>query len=1426
MTSETMTFPLSRASEDQTPAQHHPDRWVLHRAGIINVWYYYDSTFQISGGRLILRGTNGSGKSRALEMLFPYLFDAERRRMDATGSGRVLLSDLMKAGSQGTANRVGYLWAELRRPFEADETRVAAAPEGSPSAVGDEDGYAYLTIGAHLRYSRSTGEVKPSFFTTPLRVGHEIRLISQTRDPLSRDQLTELVGADRITVSPQEHRARVAHTVFGLNGERAVERYDGLLQLLHTLRSPDVGNRIEEGRLPQILADALPPLSEQALDAAGEKLDALTETRNGQQRLRESLERVEAFLEVYRSYAAAQVAGVAMEASAAADASIRAVREADERHQRHEELKEKKAGVESDLQELEDTVSELGSTIAGIKESKEFENLKDLQERALRVDAQRETAVSLLMAAAAARRNEALAVERADAKADEVVGEARRLSQALTRARIAVADTGAPEGTVRGLPGDVLVTVTASPAETAAVRTAVDGDPRPQTRPAVRSLTTAPTDLEGVAERIQGVRDVVELRAGQAEQRAQIARQLERDHGGVVGAVAKAEEKVAGAEQLRAEAADRAADHLAAVDEYVVGWRDWLARPEVADVVDRSDELEAVLAQPDSLAGAPVDLLDRLDEAAQNLAAPVQAERNRRIGALDVANIADRDRDRQLADEQNRLEGADDPEPEPARGQVSVPVGAVPLFRAVDFAPGLEADARAGVEGALTASGLLTASVSPDGLLRVADGQLLVTTQGSPVTTRSAAEVLRPDATAGISSDLVDAILSRIGVLDLDETEGGGEVVGAAGVWIAADGRWGAGPLTGRHRPRAAQYVGAAAREATRAARLEWIEAERGRLAAAVSERGAVQSDLKSRIDTLATAVMAAPRSRPIATSHRLAKDAEARAGRAAGEAEDARLDADRMLKEWNGRNRLHRQICEERGLPADADALDRVRSSSRSAVRECDLAQDALDGVVHQLAAHASLVDYIVGFVEARRDDESRANEAWLTWSDEAATLASIEQNVGADAAAAGQALKEATEELRRTRVVRGDVRALRDGLIGDVSSAETEARIAREAIEGTVDRLHKAGERLRRVVGLTGIAQTAFITDPGDLAALEIQPGPVKAAVNRLFGALHEHTTRSDETALGRAQGVLDRELSGVYDIDVRFEDDVRVVLLADATGTVPVAAAAAELARQVVVGDAALTEKEGKVFQEFVLGGVGHELQDRLARADELVEAMNRSLGTIRTSHGIGVKLRWNLDEDADPTIVRLRDLVSLRSEVRTRIQDTELTALLRDRVDRSFALDPSAGYAVHLQAALDYRAWHRMDVLILGPAPGQERRISKRAKLSQGETRFVSYVTLFAAIDAYLSGLPDTRRALRLLLLDDAFAKVDDPTIGELMGLLVRLDIDFVMTGHALWGTYRQVPKLDAYEVRRAEGTAAITTHVHWDGRNRHLRAAGE
>ncbi|MGD0066079.1 MAG: SbcC/MukB-like Walker B domain-containing protein, partial [Streptosporangiaceae bacterium] len=169
------------------------------------------------------------------------------------------------------------------------------------------------------------------------------------------------------------------------------------------------------------------------------------------------------------------------------------------------------------------------------------------------------------------------------------------------------------------------------------------------------------------------------------------------------------------------------------------------------------------------------------------------------------------------------------------------------------------------------------------------------------------------------------------------------------------------------------------------------------------------------------------------------------------------------------------------------------------------------------------------------------------------------------------------------------------------------------------------------------------------------------------------------------------------------------------------------------------------------------------------------------------------------------------------------DRSLSAWIRHRVEEFHSADPSSGYAAHLAAALYYRQWHEVNVTILGPEEGQQRRLSRRAKLSQGETRFVSYVTLFAAADGYLTSLGDDDRALRLILLDDAFAKVDEGTVAELMGLLVTLDLDFVMTGHALWGCFPQVPRLDVYEVRRSGGSSAVTTHVHWDGHSRHLRS---
>ena len=54
------------------PAPECPARWMLSRAGIINVYQYGDETLDFDGGRLLLRGVNGSDKSTAMIMLLPF----------------------------------------------------------------------------------------------------------------------------------------------------------------------------------------------------------------------------------------------------------------------------------------------------------------------------------------------------------------------------------------------------------------------------------------------------------------------------------------------------------------------------------------------------------------------------------------------------------------------------------------------------------------------------------------------------------------------------------------------------------------------------------------------------------------------------------------------------------------------------------------------------------------------------------------------------------------------------------------------------------------------------------------------------------------------------------------------------------------------------------------------------------------------------------------------------------------------------------------------------------------------------------------------------------------------------------------------------------------------------------------------------------
>src|SRR5580704_1604653 len=148
-------------------------RWQPQRAGILNLFLYDEQVFAFHRGRLLLRGNNGTGKSMALEVLLPYLLDAELTpsRLSTFG-GRDRNMYLWLIGFDKTGTRTserGYTWVEFGRRL----------PDGSSE---------YFTVGAMLEGTRD-GPVKARYFTTAARIGVHFTVGRPGAEPLNAQQL-------------------------------------------------------------------------------------------------------------------------------------------------------------------------------------------------------------------------------------------------------------------------------------------------------------------------------------------------------------------------------------------------------------------------------------------------------------------------------------------------------------------------------------------------------------------------------------------------------------------------------------------------------------------------------------------------------------------------------------------------------------------------------------------------------------------------------------------------------------------------------------------------------------------------------------------------------------------------------------------------------------------------------------------------------------------------------------------------------------------------------------------------------------------------------------------------------------------------------------------------------------------------------------
>jgi uncharacterized protein (TIGR02680 family) len=1356
----------------RTPASIPAARYVPTRAGIINLWDYRDEEFSFAGGWLVLRGPNGSGKTKALEVLFPFVLDGRidpKRLNPFAAEDRTMKSNLLFRGQDSA---LGYVWIE----FTHRETGEAVT----------------CGIGLHAQRHRDT----PArwHFVAEGRVGEDFSLLTADDRPMTRKQLAAELGRELIA-STADYRAAVDQRLFGLGRER----YEQLLTLILTLRRPQLAKNLDPAKLSDTLTAGLRPLDDDLIAEAARSFDDMESVQLTLEGLAAADDATRAFLASYSTY-------LRVHARTAADRLTARRAETAERAAAVRTAaadlaaaREQQAAAETRAESADASLAAQRARLDQLRSSAAYQAIEQLADLERLVRACEQTA---RQASAECERRTA-ATGRARAEAERAARLAAELDAAVSRDAATVADHAHSAG-IAWTPAD------AEPA-----------------RLADRSAALAAARHEGV----RAVRGAHQAARG-AEQTRDLARvSLDRAQ----EAVAAAETAEAAAEAALRSAREQAhaalgqwtGEHGALLAE--------AGADRLAEALELIGETEAV-ALADVFTEATTPAVQELRDTLASLRAQrADVERRHAETKAERDRIAAEQDDAPPPARGRTAERSEMGVP-PAEGWGRAPSDGVPLWRLVDFDDELTDHQCACLEAALEASGLLDALVAAEDTPVAAGHSEGYLRAGAPVSGPSLADLLRPEnpdnlgdpenpgapeREAAISAARITAVLRAVAVTgDLD----------TGTPQISPDGRYAAGVLVGAHTKEHAEYVGATARARRRAARIAACETLLAELAAQLDELARAQARTDAALEAYAAARAALPRTTGITQALRELDKAAARL-RATRDAADAtQASYDESVAACSVAERALRRTAAEHAIEIErVDAVETATRSFETAVRELAARRREHARQTETAQAGADRLTAAAEDEEAALDTERAARRRH---TEEAAGLQALQEAVGAEAQEVMRQVREAEDGIDALVREAEAARTAQHTAIAGTAAAEARRTAAAEAgsVAAAEEKDTARGLRpyaarelldiLRCPPGLAWPAQEA------DWAG-EALPPAVIAVHEAILAATRDLTPtetslKQSVTRLTKALDDLQAQLAAAgqdYRPEWDGSDGIILVRVADEEGPLPVATFAQKISSHRRDQAELLSESEQRILEDALLTRLAQQIHDRTVDARDLIRRMNTDMRKRKMSSGTTVGVSWLLADHLDDeqrAVCALLDADAARlgpdglARVRTHFAAQIKTARARHR---------DQPYRELLAEVLDYRHWRQFAFQLVRPGESgkTEERLTRarHSRLSGGEQSVSLHLPLFAAAHAMLNSADP--HAPRLLALDEAFAGVDDTGRGELMSLAAQFDLDLFMTGYDLWAAHASVPAAAHYDLAHTAVDHTVSALLLvWDG----------
>ena len=1369
-------------------------RWQASRIGLINFWYYDDQEFPFVKGRMLLRGSNGSGKSVTMQSVIPLLLDGNMspERLDPFGSRDRKMSSYLLEEDDGRDERTGYLYLEFKRK-ESDT---------------------WLTVGMGIRARRGKPLDKWYFSVSDgRRVGRDFLLYKEIGEKvtLSKKELeNRIAGGGQVFDRQADYMEYVNRQIFGFE---TVEEYKELIDLLIQLRTPKLSKDFKPSVVNDILSDSLQPLSDEDLRPMSEAIENM-DTMNLNLKAREAgyqaAEKIQRVLDRYNRLTLFEKADRCCEnQKKLSEAEREAKAQADETERSRKRVLA-----------LEQEISELDARRDAMEKERESLSKSDavsLKSRELDLASRIRTRKSLLE-----KKQRQL-----DAKQEQYTEIEGKKKQEEDRAYEKEREL------------DSILEEMQSEAEE------MSFEEHDFFQAELKENFDKAFSWETHETQFRKVKD--EISRGTELLREAETRQREADD------LLKKRER----QQRETDAAQRREGELESVlvqveNEWKEALYSWNGRNE--ELKFTPEQMREMARFADEY-GEASDFT-RVRQTAADLwigrKGEISGEVRRRQDELRDLENAHREIEEELA----QWESSREPEPTRSnavrRNREWLREKGIPyqeFYKVVEFGQELSGDPeRCGrLEEALLEMGILDALVIEeqyrDQVMEAdpgcADRYLFVQPHYAE---KSLLDVLDLNDSVNdiFMNQRITGILGNIALSERPEEaegaegagSGGSAGIGASMTAVRPDGSYQigvvSGTISGEHE---AGFIGVQAREKNRQAKIascrELLAENEQRQEILRGEVNALEqrirrlreeyeslpedTDMREAWKMLSEARRAVERMRE--EGARLERELM-EVGEALGElkrqaaeiaqklyltcsyetfrrADEAASDYRQHFYQLRSGHELFLQIrahMEELGERQEIldGEMDQIRYEAGSAGRELKKEQEEYDSILRQL----ELTDY-----EQIRQKLDECME-WLKDYPErlqscVAEKTQNEERIRAISGQAAQNEERIVELKRRAEYLETCFAAERSlhyvELQGEESEAAESAERIRSLLAGECSDMDK--EQIIRSLNQVYFENRGFLTD-------------YQIMQTELFEELDRKAQKGDPSAKR-------------LDIAARYQG-VRI----------PFGRLLTHLAEEIEELKDLIKAGDRELFEDILANTVSRKIRGKINSSNAWVEKMNSLMGAMNTSSGLKLNLRWRSRTAETEDQLDTKELVELlKKDYRLMREDeaAKLSAHFRSKVEeaRRHARDSGGMISFYqvMKETLDYRKWFEFQLFFQkGGERVKELTNSVFGTFSGGEKAMAMYVPLFSAVVAkYQGGRPD---APRLISLDEAFAGVDNRNIRDMFRLMAEFQFDFIINSQVLWGDCDTLDALAIYQLLRPENAKFVTVMPYlWNGHSR-------